>query len=340
MNIQETTSGSVAAVSAPIGKVNKRIGKGVYPKQKSGNLLTGKVKKEITEWSNDEPGYGYSLRKPNGNLASSITGSPWWVTDESRARQANMNKFGNAAEVVRVRLDYDQYAYNGYMAYEVIDESIVDEDSLNEIEYNTLIDKRSGVWKKKDMDSEYHHEFNQYPVRRKKNYDIPELPGHTVETNTDGTEIYLVSDDDDDNEKEGVVGKISLGPVTVRGRRAYEVLGVQLVREYQGRGIIPTLYAFLVNDLGYVVKSGTEQSPGSAKLWAKLSTMPGITVHAYFPKANRGKGILAPTEIDPKTRRLKPIGTHIPLYDVDSIDNDDDYYYYDTPFLLASKSKK
>jgi hypothetical protein len=39
---ESTTSGSVASVSVPIGKMHSRIGKGVYPNEKKGNLFTGK----------------------------------------------------------------------------------------------------------------------------------------------------------------------------------------------------------------------------------------------------------------------------------------------------------
>jgi hypothetical protein len=39
---ESTTSGSVASVSVPIGKMHSRMGKGVYPNEKKGNLFTGK----------------------------------------------------------------------------------------------------------------------------------------------------------------------------------------------------------------------------------------------------------------------------------------------------------
>ena len=39
--LESTTSGSVATVATPVGKTQTR-GKGIYPNEKGGNLLTGK----------------------------------------------------------------------------------------------------------------------------------------------------------------------------------------------------------------------------------------------------------------------------------------------------------
>lgn len=65
---ESTTSGSIASVAAPIGKMKTR-GKGVYPNQKGGNLFTGKkTSKTITEDEISEqdlimvPGQGKQLK--------------------------------------------------------------------------------------------------------------------------------------------------------------------------------------------------------------------------------------------------------------------------------------
>lgn len=39
---ESTTSGAIATVAVPLGKPDSRIGKGIYPNEKGGNLLTGK----------------------------------------------------------------------------------------------------------------------------------------------------------------------------------------------------------------------------------------------------------------------------------------------------------
>ena len=61
---------------------------------------------------------------------------------------------------------------------------------------------------------------------------------------------------------------------------AYHVDLMRVSSRYQGHGIAPLLYRFLLRKLGIILQAGTSQSVGGRKLWAQLAKMKGVTVFA------------------------------------------------------------
>jgi hypothetical protein len=133
-------------------------------------------------------------------------------------------------------------------------------------------------------------------------YDIPELPDHTIEILKYDKEVIILLIDDETDEPVAYVELISIGDY-------YYVDGVKVDTKLQGRGIAPTLYKFIVTDLNMPLKSGSAQSPGSAKLWARLWAMPGVNVQALY------SGKKHPVTLNKETGRLQIKGGPDILYD-------------------------
>lgn len=187
---------------------------------------------------------------------------------------------------------------------------------IKEIEWSPAISKRS-VFSKKGMTLARKLDARDSNVKR---YDIPELPGHTIEYFPGNyyQSFYLVDDD-----TEEVVATISIDNYgRIKNKMAYYVDGVKLVPELQGRRIGPTLYKFMIVDMGITLVSGETQSPGSAKLWARLAEDPEIKVVAYYPDNNK----TSPVAYDRENQRLMALKGN-PLYGD----------YWDKVVLVATK---
>jgi hypothetical protein len=149
---------------------------------------------------------------------------------------------------------------------------------IQEIEYDPTITKRS-MGGKRDMQFDYKKDIGDTRSSRNvdkiSRYDIPELPDHTIEVVKDGREtiVYLVSDVT--NEALAVIR------LSISDFNSYQVDGVKIIPEFQGKNIGQALYKFIIVDLGYPLMSGETQSPGSAKLWTKLAMDNEIQVKAY-----------------------------------------------------------
>jgi len=61
---------------------------------------------------------------------------------------------------------------------------------------------------------------------------------------------------------------------------AYHVDMMRVDYRYQGHGIAPLIYRFVLRKLGIVLQAGTCQSAGGRKLWAQLAKTNGVMVYA------------------------------------------------------------
>ena len=83
--------------------------------------------------------------------------------------------------------------------------------------------------------------------------------------------------------KHNVIADLVLSTEYCKG--AYHVDLMRVSHRYQGHGIAPLLYAFLLRKLGIILQAGTAQSGGGRRLWAELAKMKGVTVFAATKRA-------------------------------------------------------
>ncbi len=87
-----------------------------------------------------------------------------------------------------------------------------------------------------------------------------------------------------------IVGKVNLVSEERRNRniKFWTIHMSLLHRSLQGRGLMPKVYAFLVNH-GYNLRADGEQSAGGQNIWAKLSKDPTVSVYAALYDEKTGK---------------------------------------------------
>lgn len=119
--------------------------------------------------------------------------------------------------------------------------------------------------------------------------------------------IRLYRNEELANGKHNVIAELMLSTEYCKG--AYHVDLMRVSHRYQGHGIAPLLYAFLLRKLGIILQAGTCQSGGGRRLWAELAKMKGITV---FAATKRSKSALL-IDLDKEDEEL----THesVKLYD-------------------------
>lgn len=119
--------------------------------------------------------------------------------------------------------------------------------------------------------------------------------------------IRLYRNEELANGKHNVIAELMLSTEYCKG--AYHVDLMRVSHRYQGHGIAPLLYAFLLRKLGIILQAGTCQSGGGQRLWAELAKMKGITV---FAATKRSKSALL-IDLDKEDEEL----THesVKLYD-------------------------
>lgn len=88
-------------------------------------------------------------------------------------------------------------------------------------------------------------------------------------------------------------------------KHAYHVDLCQIDYRFQGHGIAPLIYRYLLCKLGIAIQAGISQSAGGRGIWAKLSKMPGVLVFATLTTR--------------KTRNIFPI----------ELEKEDDELYHD-----------
>jgi len=107
--------------------------------------------------------------------------------------------------------------------------------------------------------------------------------------------------------KRNVIADLMLSTEYCKG--AYHVDLMRVSYRYQGHGIAPLLYRFLLRKLGIILQAGTAQSGGGRKLWAQLGKMKGIKLFAATPRAKSAHVL----EIDTEDEEL--YNENINLYD-------------------------
>ena len=93
--------------------------------------------------------------------------------------------------------------------------------------------------------------------------------------------------------KHQMVADLSLSTEYCSG--AYHVDLMRVDYRFQGHGIAPLIYRFILRKLGIVIQAGTAQSLGGRKLWAQLVKMKGITI---FASGKRGRVATIIDDID------------------------------------------
>lgn len=80
--------------------------------------------------------------------------------------------------------------------------------------------------------------------------------------------------------KDGTLcAKMELAKYMVSSKAFWAVNAAFADDRLRGKGMIPKIYAFLVNN-GYDLRADSDQSPGGQAIWAKLSMDPTVTVYA------------------------------------------------------------
>ena len=107
--------------------------------------------------------------------------------------------------------------------------------------------------------------------------------------------------------KHNVIADLMLSTEYCKG--AYHVDMMRVSHRYQGHGIAPLLYRFLLRKLGIILQAGTAQSLGGRKLWAQLGKMKGVQLFAATPRGKRAHVL----EVDTEDEEL--YNENIDLYD-------------------------
>jgi hypothetical protein len=80
--------------------------------------------------------------------------------------------------------------------------------------------------------------------------------------------------------KDGTLcAKMELAKYMISSKAFWAVNAAFADERLRGRGAIPKIYAFLVNN-GFDLRADSDQSPGGQYIWAKLSQDPSVTVYA------------------------------------------------------------
>lgn len=82
-------------------------------------------------------------------------------------------------------------------------------------------------------------------------------------------EVYIT------DARNNIVSKISID--RARGN-VWSVHMIAIDSKYQGFGIAPTLYYWMMFSLGISLKAGSQQSPGGRGIWYELASMPEVNV--------------------------------------------------------------
>lgn len=93
-----------------------------------------------------------------------------------------------------------------------------------------------------------------------------------------------------------VISKLSLS--TDHCDAAYHVDLMEVDHRYQGHGIAPLLYRYLLRKLGIILQAGTSQSAGGRKIWAQLARMKDVTVYAVYERGRKAYLIDSEDEAD------------------------------------------
>lgn len=109
------------------------------------------------------------------------------------------------------------------------------------------------------------------------------------------------------------VCEIDLSQINKRHKSiAWQVDNVRVDQRFQGFGLVPRFYKYIMKKLDIILEAGTYQSPGGRYIWAQLSKVKDVTV---FAKSVNSKAYSV--ECDESDRELVIDGPY-QLYDSSS----------------------
>lgn len=100
------------------------------------------------------------------------------------------------------------------------------------------------------------------------------------------------------DEKNRIQGKILLYKSRSK-KEPWRIRGSALSHKLQGKGLMPKIYAFIVNN-GIFLQSDYQQSPGGGQIWAKLADDPTVTVYGARNLGNKWEY----TNVEAQDRRV------------------------------------
>jgi len=71
-----------------------------------------------------------------------------------------------------------------------------------------------------------------------------------------------------------------------RKKNSYIVDLARIDSKFQGFGIAPRIYKYLLRKLGIILQAGEMQSPGGRSIWARMASMSGIDMFALDSRGN------------------------------------------------------
>jgi len=118
----ESQSWPIGPVDMNYAKDVKKSGETVVNKSTSSTRETVIPKNNLKEEELNES-EGYAVKLKNG-LSKASNGKTWWHTSKEGARKRNESSHGGEGKVVKVKLEPDQYAYNGHTVKEETEEQL------------------------------------------------------------------------------------------------------------------------------------------------------------------------------------------------------------------------
>lgn len=83
-------------------------------------------------------------------------------------------------------------------------------------------------------------------------------------------------------------------------KNAYHVDLMRVDHRFQGHGLAPLIYRYIMKKLGIIIQAGTMQSAGGRKLWAQLAKTKGVAIFAAYRRSKE----LVRIELDKEDEEL------------------------------------
>ena len=133
-----------------------------------------------------------------------------------------------------------------------------------------------------------------------------------------GLETYWFHDPED-TDKSGNMRVVAEMTLRESKRHVYEVDVMVIDSHFQGLGLAPKLYAYILRKLNITLQAGTQQSPGGRSIWKRLAQRKDVLVYGKTPH-----GRPVPMYEDPESGDLKPLCR----LDISLYDGDREFYMY------------
>lgn len=136
-----------------------------------------------------------------------------------------------------------------------------------------------------------------------------------------GYKCYICDDDEgpvwvefvdpDNTDRRGRAKRVAEIILSETKRNVFEVDTTVLDTKYQGMGLAPIFYAYLLRRKGWTIKAGTAQSPGGRSIWSRLSRRKDVIIYG---KTRTGRPTMM---IENDEGELEPIFGRFEAYDGD-----------------------